>query len=120
MEVKAFKILTGFAIAIALLAIYISTYFLLMERNSPAVDDSDEPVFRSSFKYVGDYMPIHGGYVRDFTTMYPVESIFNWIYLPANKAYRFFYGNSPEDDKWIMNLLGPRSEKNAERYARIR
>ena len=114
------KLLVALAAAVVLLSIYVLTYFPLMNRDFPAVDDCGIPVFRSCSRYAGDALPIHGGYVRGFTTMYPVASILNWIYLPVDKAYRFFYGNSPEDEKWIKNILGPYSEKNAKEYSRIR
>ncbi len=92
---KPFKIYLIFLLIIISFAIlYVGGYFLLMQRNLPALNENYDISFKSSFRFAPN-IPIK---TESCTFFYAEESIFNWIFLPL--------------DNWYYQLLSSKNTKN--------
>jgi hypothetical protein len=69
---------------------YIASYFLLMVRTLPAVDDRNEVAFKSAFRISQLQVSIING----STVAYVRVSVFNYLYLPLDYLYHKSFPSS--------------------------
>ena len=77
-------------IIILLIIFYALSYFLVMVREFPSVDDSGKPEFRSSFRFSRELEQ-----VGPLSIFHPRTSFWNYFYLPADGLYYVFQGKKP-------------------------
>ena len=77
---------------VALLCVYLLTYYGLMVRTAPAVDDDLNEVYRSAFRFAPVTF-VHAG----ITIGVAHETWANRFYLPVDRLWRFLAGLPPAE-----------------------
>jgi len=79
-------------IGAVLIFIYTISYFLLMVRNVPAVDEQGNVAFKSSFRWA------HSAGIKTVSIAVPKTSCLNYVFYPIDKI---FYAIAPTS--WSLN-----------------
>lgn len=90
MRVNSIKIIALYVIGI--LIVYITLYYIIMDRNNPAKDSEQKEMYCSSFKY-GELATTR---INGRTTTYIKCTIYNYIFYPIDKIINYKWYSTNE------------------------